>query len=154
MTVFRVALGAVLALAMPAVAQAGTVTKNGATIVYTSAAAGDSIEFGTDAGLPYVQSYVQPVGLGGPGDCVNQAVDRVRCNTGSAFQVVLADGVVNDLDASKVTTNQTLSTAGSGTDDRITGTPNADTIGGGGGADNIDGGAGNDLLSGGPGENR
>src|SRR3954452_2457825 len=98
MSVFRVALGAALALAMPAVAQAGTVTKNGSTIVYTSAAAGDSIELGSDAGLPYVQSLLQPVGLGGPGDCTNQGANTVRCNTGSAFQVIFVDGAENNLD--------------------------------------------------------
>jgi Ca2+-binding RTX toxin-like protein len=155
MTVLRAALASVVLLAVPATAHAGGVTKEGPgllTIVYTSSAAGDSITLGTDAQMPYVESSAQTVTVGGIGDCANQGgANRVRCNTGSVFRVVLADGAENSVDGSGVLTGVALTTAGSNTDDRIAGTPNADTIGGGAGADNLYGLAGNDTIDGGPG---
>src|SRR4051812_39584153 len=155
MTRFRLALlGAAVLAALPATAHAGTVTKNGATIVYTSVDNGDSVTLGNDGALPYIESSIAATPGGGPGDCASQGVQRVRCNTGTAFQVNLAaGGSENDVNGENVTGTQPLVTQGSDTGDRITGTRNNDTIQGGAGADNLYGLAGNDALDGGPGEN-
>jgi hypothetical protein len=129
LTRFLAVGAAALALALPAAAQAGTV----------SGAAGSNTYQGTDEGETVALSIAGArtvfaaagVTLGGPGDCL-LTPDEVSCATAAAT-IVNALGADDRIDGSLLTAATSL---------------RAD---GGVGADYLLDGAGNDILSGGPG---
>ena len=137
MTVLR-AVGVIAALfAVPATAQAGTVTFDGVTATYTASAGGDNVQLGTIGAVLSIESN-----LGVSGGCPSMGLDRVECAGAAAARVVLVDGADNNVDGTQVLSAVTLTAVGSGTDDRLTGTRNADALSGGAGGDNLDGGEG------------
>jgi len=148
----RLALGiGVLFFALPAGAQAGTVTRDANAITYTAdpaTAAAEGIGLGIENEMAFVASER---GATAPADCTQTDPNRVDCPVAPAFIVQLLgydDTVVADL----VTGLVTLEAHGGGGDDSLGGTPNGDRLFGDDGIDRIDGKAGNDQLDGAAGD--
>ena len=147
----RVLLAAVaLALALPASAQAGTVTRTDAAITYTAdpaTQADERIEVGFESPFTFVTSERGVTS----GDCTETDPNRVDCDPAAAFIVNLL-GFNDNVGASQYSGPMTMEAHGNGGDDSLSGTDNADKLFGDAGGDTLDGRGGNDTLDGGPGD--
>src|SRR3954447_23121135 len=110
MTRFRAALaGAAVLVALPATAQAGTVTHttNDPLITYAASSGGDTVDISTDGNATAIRSA--GVVFNGIGDCT-QNQDEVRCLSGTTLQVNLLAGNENNVNASMITSAVKLQT--------------------------------------------
>src|SRR5829696_6153052 len=96
-----------LLLGLPASAQAGTVTSDGATITYVATAGGDSVTVGTDAGTPFVESTLGGITAQGGGCVATSDNKRVDCAAGATKFVVRLTGDNNRVDGTQVATAAT-----------------------------------------------
>ena len=141
-------LAAVLmVLVAPAVAQAGTVTRDAATITYRGSDK-EGITLGIEAGQAFVSSERGVTSS----TCTQTDPNRVDCVPTPAFAVFFG-GFDDGVSADAVSNGATLEAHGGAGDDTLSGTPNNDALYGDDGGDRIFGGGGNDTLVGGPGEN-
>jgi Ca2+-binding RTX toxin-like protein len=149
MRVLRVAvLSAVVALAVVAVAYAGTVTQDSSGITYrtdSSTSAGEVVTVGIENGAAFVTSER---GLTAPPNCQQTNSTRIDCPVTSAFLVFFGfdDSLSADLAGAA-----SLEAHGGAGGDSVAGTINADKLYGDDGDDRLESGPGNDLLDGGPG---
>jgi Ca2+-binding RTX toxin-like protein len=152
-----VAAGAsILALALPSVAAAGTVTLSGGTITYQAdpaTGADESVDVAVDiSGMAFVTSNAAPITAsncgGGPFPSMS-----VECGAFAGTFVVNLLGFNDSLGADVRAGPAAVEAHGGAGDDRLSGTQSADRLFGEEGGDNLDGKGGNDTLDGGPGEN-
>ena len=152
MTALRAVLAAVAVLAVPASAQAGTVTQSGGTISYSASASADRVDVGTNPN-PFVRSEPGGISVSGGGTCTKTDDNQVDCTGGVSAFIVRLIGDNNAADGRQVTNAATLTVQGSPGFDQLDGTPNGDSLTGDAGDDNLNGYAGNDTLDGGAGAN-
>ena len=139
---------AALALALPASAQAGTVTfLPGQSIAYQGAGGNETINVGVAAGMHFVETTAAIDSAAG---CTLVLATRAECGPVALFIVATLEGD-DSIDARQVTTTAGLQARSGVGADRINGTANTDLLSGEDGDDTMDGGAGNDTVDGGPG---
>jgi hypothetical protein len=150
MTVLRAAVAAVVVLAVPAAAQAGTLTAElPASLTYT-AATDESVTLGVAAPSASLDTDQTITYGAGTGACFQQTPARAECPVPGRFIVNLF-GNGGNVDGSAVTALVSLEAHGGTGADRIAGTANADQLTGDAGDDTIGGGPGNDSIDAGPG---
>jgi Ca2+-binding RTX toxin-like protein len=137
-----------LALAFPAAAAAGTVTRSDASMTYTAdGAADENVTVGIDGttSMAYVDSTR---GVTDPGGDCSLVDTRVDCPFVPLFVVTFL-GTRDTLRTAVGTAVTAVDVHGGGGADDLEGTPNADHMFGEDDGDSLDAGAGNDTLDGG-----
>jgi Ca2+-binding RTX toxin-like protein len=147
--VAAVVTGIVVALVLPAVASAGTVSSSGGTITFAfdpAATTGESLSLGVTGGTAFVDSD-RPLTAGA--NCsLNGA--RVECPVAGGFVVNLG-GFNDSVNTDQLTGPMTIVAHGGSGADGIAGSVNGDQLFGDDGDDNLYGRDGNDILDGGGG---
>ena len=140
---------ALLVLALPATARAGTISSDGSKITYAaSGTANDNVVVGVDSGRAFLRS---DLAFTAGSRCHASDATHADCD-GSAFLLQLLGG--GDTVRTETPGTATLEVHGGAGNDDIEGTPNADALYGDADSDTIVAGDGNDIIDGGPGDDK
>jgi Ca2+-binding RTX toxin-like protein len=149
LTRFLVVSAGALALALPAAAQAGTVSgAGGVSNTYLGGDAEESLTLSISGGQTVFAAT--GVTLGGPGQCTAVSPDEVDCAT-APTTIVNALGADDRIDGSALTGTNLQADGGAGGDYLLDGAGN-DTLSGGPGGDVWIAGRGADVFAGGDGD--
>ena len=129
----RVLLAALVLLAVPATARAGTVTRDASRIAYQGGTAGETIAAGLDTGKIALTS---DVGVSS-GTCMQTPPDRVDCDPAPQLAFTLGPGA-DRVDTTGVPATIAVTLGGGAGDDAWSGGPGPDVFDGGDGTDTVD----------------